>query len=70
MGFSTSSDPKPEGIFALEMLALLLVPPLVLGVVVGVVASIEEAALAFLIGFIVGVGLASLRREIRGFRTE
>ncbi|ADD04763.1 uncharacterized protein Nmag_1179 [Natrialba magadii ATCC 43099] len=68
MGLSTSADPKPPGVFAFEMLAALLVPPLVGGAGLAAVSGTENFLPGFGIGLLLGIMLASLRREIRGVR--
>ncbi|ELY98527.1 hypothetical protein C482_11777 [Natrialba chahannaoensis JCM 10990] len=68
MGLSTSTDPKPPGVFAFELLAALLVPPLVGGVGLAAVSGTENFFPGFGIGLLVGILLVSLRREIRGVR--
>ena len=68
MAFETDEEPKPAGVFAFELVCLVVGPPLIVGLVVGTASGLEDGAAAALLGAIVGVGLASLRGEIRAAR--
>ncbi|WP_255169214.1 hypothetical protein [Natrononativus amylolyticus] len=63
-----SGDPKGEGVFWLEMLCLLLVPPVVMGLAIGALSGVEDGAWGTIIGGIVGVSAAKLRMEVRAMR--
>ncbi|ARS90383.1 hypothetical protein [Natrarchaeobaculum aegyptiacum] len=69
MAFTTDEEPKSDHVFIVEMGALLLLPPIVLGLGLAAVSGVENFLPGFGIGAIVGVGAAKLRNEIRGART-
>ncbi|MFP8951491.1 hypothetical protein ACLI4Z_00775 [Natrialbaceae archaeon A-arb3/5] len=68
MTFTTSDDPKNPAVFVLEMAALLLIPPVGMGLGLAAVSGAENFLPGFGLGFIIGAGAAKLRNEVRGAR--
>ncbi len=66
---STSSEPKGPTTVAIEIVLLLLLPPLFMGLALAALSGTENFVPGALIGGIVGVVAASLRREIYGMRS-
>ncbi|AGB38663.1 hypothetical protein [Natronococcus occultus] len=61
---------KSMDVFAVEMLGLLLLPPLAMGAFLAVLGEPSDFLPGFGIGLVVGVGAAKLRNEIRGVRED
>ncbi len=61
-----TSKPKDPTIVAIELVLLVLVPPLAFGLGVAAVGGWDTFVAGALVGAIIGISAASLRREFHG----